>query len=272
MLQKAVNEAVVDRTQVRSVRRAAVVLKAFTAGDGLLGINELARRIGLLPSTVCRIVSSLEAEELLEKDLESGKYRLGLEVLRLGRVALRHNGIEERAVVLMDELAKSTGEAVVLGTLIDGQVTYLERIESRHLLRTDIQVGKTMPAHCTATGKMLLSLLSEDQLDHIVQLRGLKRLTPKTICSPVDLKKELRQIRQQGYSIDDEEQALGVRCIGAPIFDHLGRPMAGLAVSGPAGRLTMDRLMAIKDNVLRTAEHISRRLGWTPDTKDVTLP
>jgi DNA-binding IclR family transcriptional regulator len=257
-----------ERGHVRSAKRAAAILKAFTFEDGLLGVNELGRRLGLLPSTVYRLASTLEAEGLLEQDKESGKYRLGLEMLRLGRVALTQRGIEEGAISWMRELAEKTDEAVVLSTLVDGQVLYLERVESRHVLRTDVRVGRTMPAHCTASGKMLLALLPCEEVERIVSRRGLSSLTPNTISSEPGLKEELRRIREQGYSIDDEEQAPGVRCIGTAIFDHRGRPAAGIAVSGPAGRLSMERLLDIKSDLLSTAESISRRLGWFPTAED----
>ncbi len=253
-----------DRAQVRSVRRAAAILKAFQPGETFLGVNELGRRLDLLPSTVHRIACSLAAEGLLEHDPETGKYRLGLEVLRLGRLSLAQRGLREQAVGYMESLAQRTGETVNLGALVDGQLLILERVESEHSLRAGAKLGEARAVHCTAGGKALLSLLPEAEVDRIVESRGLTRFTPNTICSAADLKRHLAEVRHQGYAVDDEEGGLGIRCIGAPVFDHRGRAVAALAVAGPAERLPLPRLLELKVDLLGAAEGMSRELGWLP--------
>ncbi len=246
------------------MRRAAAVLKAFQPGETFLGVNELGRRLGLLPSTVHRIAGSLATEGLLEHDPDTGKYRLGLEVLRLGRQSLAQRRLREQAMGPMESLARRTGETVNLGALVDGQVLILERVESDHSLRAGAKLGEVRPAHCTAGGKVLLSLLPESELDQIVESRGLARLTPKTICSADDLKRHLAEVRCQGYAIDDEEGGLGIRCLGTPVFDHRGHAVAALAVAGPAERLPLARLLDLKNEVIAAAQDMSHELGWFP--------
>ncbi len=255
-----------DRGQVRSVRRAASVLKAFQSGETFLGVNEIGRRLDLLPSTVHRIAGSLAAEGLLEHDPDTGKYRLGLEVLRLGRQSLAQRGLREQALGWMDNLARQTGETVNLGALVDGQILILERVESDHSLRAGAKLGEVRPAHCTAGGKVLLSLLPEIEVDRILESRGLLPLTPNTISSASELKRELAKVRCQGYAIDDEEGGLGIRCLAAPVFDHRGQAVAALAVAGPAERLPLPQLLDLKGDLLAAAQGMSRELGWFPPT------
>ncbi len=257
-------EAKADRALVRSVRRAAAILKAFHPSETYLGANELARRLHLLPSTVHRIASSLVAEGLLESDRETGKYRLGLEILRLGRVALAQRGLRDQAMTWMNRLAGQTKESVHLGTLVDGMYLIVEWIESEHSLRAGTKLGEHMYLHCTAGGKVLLAQLSEAEVDRIIETRGLPRRTPKTIVDVGELKRQLVDVRRQGFAVDDEENGPGVRCIGAPIFDHRGQTIAALVVAGPAERLSLPRLFQLKDDVVATAERVSRDLGWFP--------
>lgn len=248
---------------VQSVIRASKILKAFSAEKYELSITELSEIVDLPVSSVYRIVASLESERLIEQDLESKRYHLGLEVFMLGRGVLNHMGLGWDALPNIKRLADLTGETVNMGALRRGNVVYLQRIETEHLVRANLPlVG--VPAHCTAIGKILLAYLTDEELEELVSKEGLEPYGPNTITSLDELKKELQKTRERGFSIDDEEFGANVRCIGAPIRDRNGSVIAGIAISAPASRLSYERLEALEKPILETAERISQGVGYSP--------
>lgn len=248
---------------VQSVVRASKILKAFSAGKSELSITELSKIVDLPVSSVYRIVSSLESEQLIEQDLQSKRYHLSLEVFMLGRRVLNHMGLGWDALPHIKKLADLTGETVNMGALRRGNVVYLQRIETEHLVRANLPlVG--VPAHCTAIGKILLAYLPDQDLEALVSEKGLEPYGPNTITTFNELKKELQITRERGFSIDNEEFSANVRCIGAPIRDRNGTVIAGIAISAPASRLSFERLESLEKPILETAERISQGVGYSP--------
>jgi len=247
---------------VASVVRAARLLKTFSRHRPELGITELAHLLKLPPSSVYRLVSSLESEGLIEQDPTTGKYRLSLDLFLLGAQVLDQIGLGEASLPFLRRLAEESGETVNMGILRDGVVVYLHKVESTKVIRASFAVGDHAPAHCTAIGKVLLAYLSDRELENLVRRHPLEKWGPNTITSLEALKEELRRIRERGYSIDNEELAANIRCIGAPIRDYLGQVVAGIAISGPAQRLSLERLEELRDSILETARLISERIGY----------
>jgi IclR family transcriptional regulator, KDG regulon repressor len=142
-------------------------------------------------------------------------------------------------------------------------VLYLQKVESQHTLRASLTVGSaTVPAHCSANGKMLLAQLDASQLSTLLDTHPLESLGPNSIVDRDRLLDELRTIREQGYSVDDLEFAEDIRAVAAPIRDHRGNTIAAVAVAGPASRLTLERTHALAPRVMEMATRISRRLGY----------
>jgi IclR family KDG regulon transcriptional repressor len=248
---------------VQSVVRASKILKAFSSGKSELSITELSEIVDLPVSSVYRIVSSLESEQLIEQDLQSKRYHLSLEVFMLGRGVLNHMGLGWDALPHIKKLADFTGETVNMGALRHGNVVYLQRIETEHLVRANLPlVG--VPAHCTAIGKILLAHLPEQDLLELISETGLERYGPNSITTVSKLKEELQITRERGFSIDDEEFSTNVRCIGAPIRDSNGTVIAGIAISAPANRLSYERLESLEKPILEAAARISHGLGYSP--------
>jgi DNA-binding IclR family transcriptional regulator len=190
------------------------------------------------------------------------KYDLGPAMLFLGRAAQERLGLTVQALPVMQGLAELADEGVNLGVLCNGQVLYVERVESRHILQANLRVGTQVPAHCTAIGKVLLAYSRDEVLERVVRERGLRPYGPNTLCSLEALGSELATIRSRGYSIDNEEFMEGVRCLAAPIRNERGAVVAGLAITGPGTRLSLERLQALKDLVMEAAAAISERLGY----------
>lgn len=248
----------------QSVIRASAILKALGQNPSPTGLMELSHQVGLSPSTVYRLLVTLQSQGLVEQEPLMGKYSLGTELLILGSIALGQKVPEEVSQVWMERLAAEVGENVNLGILYEGKVVYVKHIESQEVLRPVQRVGVVAPAHSTAQGKILLAYLPEEELDKIIKTHGLEARTPKTIISPQKLKEHLAQIRAQGYSVDNEEYNLGIRCLAVPVRNHAGSVIASLSVSGPSTRWNQEKMEAYKKIICEAGLAISRSLGYVP--------
>ncbi|MCL4458914.1 MAG: IclR family transcriptional regulator [Chloroflexi bacterium] len=247
---------------IQSVARACAVLRAFNIEEPELGITELSKIVGLTPGSVFRLVASLESQGLLEQNPQTGKYRLGFDLFILGSIVLSRMRLGREIRPQMEQLAKESGESVNLGVLHQGQVVYVQKVESTQPIRAIFQVGGSVPAYCTALGKVLLACLTEDDLSKIIQKRGLTAYTPQTITSLEELKRELCLIRSQGFALEVEGFNIGLSSLGAPVRDYTGRVIAAVAIYGPTQRIVSDRLPELQKLVMETAKTISYQLGY----------
>jgi IclR family acetate operon transcriptional repressor len=140
-------------------------------------------------------------------------------------------------------------------------VVFISQVESREVMRMIVRLGSRSPIHASGVGKALLAYLPEQQLARILQQRGLARYTERSIDSPAQLRAELARVRQLGYALDDEEHAIGLRCVASAIFDQNGQALAAISLSGPKARVTDDRLGELGIAVRQTADEITQALG-----------
>jgi DNA-binding IclR family transcriptional regulator len=247
-------------TRLSSVANAILLMKTFSDEQSELGISALAERLGLAKSTVHRLASTLVEAGMLEQNKETGKYRLGLAVFELGSLVRRKIDISLEAKPWLMTLREQTGETVDLSILDHGGVVCVNFLESKKVNRTSSGIGLRKPVHCTAEGKALIAFQPPQMIERIINA-GLERRTPRTMIDPAALTEELAKIRARGYATDDEEYELGVRGIASPIRDDSGNSVAAVGVSGPAQRLTKNRLRALAGHVNEAAKAISLRLG-----------
>ncbi len=230
------------------------VLRSFESADDL-GIVELAARQGLSPSTTHRIVRALVDAGFLAQDERTERYRLGVALVELGLLTLRRLGVDA-ARPLLEELGRETGEAINLGIREGNDVLVVLRVPSAQPLRFEQPAGSRVPIHTSAMGKAILASTAPttgrlDGLDH------LERFTARTVTSKSVLRRELDEIRQRGYALNDEERNLGVRAVGAPVLDRQGRAIAAISVQGPTVRLTDVVVAAIAPLVRDTARRVA---------------
>lgn len=249
--------------QVRSVQRALTLLCTFLAHDGELSAAELSKETGLDPSTVFRLLVTLEAQGFVEINHATGKYRPGVVLLELGSRFLKNNDIRSRSIGYLERLRDEFGETVHL-TILDGnEVVYLEKLAGLHPIGfMSSRVGNRNPAHCTGVGKALLAYLSDEELAQRYPDGRLKRYTDQTITDLEELRAELARVRSQGYATDLEEHEVGVKCVAVPTFDHK-EIAAAVSVSGPVDR--MDDHIANDDlinTLMEVAAQISEQMGW----------
>ncbi len=244
-----------------SVANSMRVLKAFDAHHREWGVTDLARHLKLGKSTAHRLLATMAEERVLEQDVETGKYRLGLAVFDLaGAVSLRYD-LHEAVLTPLSELRQRSGETVQVAVLDGREVVYIERLDSPNTLRMFLEVGRRNHAHCTSTGKVLLASLPEKVLDRTLNGWELAKITPHTICDVKALRAELRQVRDQGFGENWSESEIGVVSIGAPIHARDGHVVAALSLAGPKERIEPYR-REYAHATMETAAKASRRLGY----------
>ena len=225
-------------------------------------ISELAKRLNLQRSNVHRILATLSHLGYLEQNPDTRNYSASLKIFELGNAVINRKGLLSVAHPFLEKLAKQFRETANLGYLNKREVIYLDKVESTESLRMDTKVGFRVPAYCTAIGKILLAYLSEAKLKDYLKGHNILQLTTNTINSSEKLKKSLKQIKEQGYAIDDEEFYEGVRCISSPIIDHTGKVIASVSIAGPSVRMNNDKLAQIKKSLLGVTDEISKKLGY----------
>jgi DNA-binding IclR family transcriptional regulator len=243
-----------------SVKKALELLDHFTAERHELSLAEISREVDAHKSSVFRVLTPLEAAGFLEKDPQSGKYRLGLKILDLaGRVWGRYD-IRQIAAPFMEELARETGEVIHLAVLDGSDIVYLEKKGQGQVLTVATRVGGRNPAYASSMGKILLADLSENELKAILGRGKLKKLTPKTIDEIPKLIEELAKVREQGFALDNEETFPGIRCVGAPVRDGTEKVIAAVSATVPTQRMDDKRIRELWRLVTNTARMISERV------------
>jgi len=216
-------------------------------------------------TTVHRVLYSLEKLGYVEKAEAKAHYRLGPKFFDLTQSAVQFRRLQPVAHAVMLELLLRHSETVNLGVLDDGQVAYLDVVQSPSALRIAANPGDRNPAHSTSLGKVILAYSPEAEVEKVLKRYPLIRMTSKTITQKAHLLEHLAAVREQGVAFDLGENLDGVLCVAAPIFDQHGRAVAGVSVSGPTSRME-SKLMAIRDDVRNAGVKISRMLGPLSDS------
>ncbi|KPJ76051.1 MAG: hypothetical protein AMJ54_13035 [Deltaproteobacteria bacterium SG8_13] len=254
------------KNTVQSLERAALILEVLSRFSQGLSLGELSERVSLSKGTVHRLLSSLSYLDFIRQDPLSKQYLLGFKLVELGNSLLNQIDFRIEARPFLIELAESTKETVHMVILDHKEVLYIDKVESSgHTsgLRMASMLGSRIPAHCSAVGKVLLAFLPEEEYEKITGGDGLPKRTENTITDPKKLKAHLKQIRQGGYALDNEENEIGIRCVAAPIRDQRGEVIAAISISAPSIRIkTRTLVTSLKDQVIETALKISRKLGY----------
>jgi DNA-binding IclR family transcriptional regulator len=246
-----------------SVRRALSILDYLSdsASSPGLSLTELASGLEMNKSTLLRLLATLQEFDLIERDPQNDCYRLGLRTLHWAEACLSSMQLRRIAAPFLYQLMEITRETIHLVTYENGEVVYIDKVDSPSMVRIVSRIGMHMPAHSTAVGKALLAYLPATAFQEVVA-RGLPARTPHTLTSPSALQQNLAEVSRRGYAIDDEENEPELRCVAAPIFNHLGYAIAAVSISAPTHRVTSARAEELGPLVRRTAEHISERLGF----------
>lgn len=249
-----------DSSPATAVERALNILEAAAhRRDGLTN-SEISRKLAIPKSSASYILRTLERRGYLRRDEETGRYRLGLKILSLGGDAQADLDIAELALPFMRALEEKIHMTVHLAVLDQGEAVYIEKVESPGFFKVNTWVGRRMFLHSTSVGKCLLAWLPKQEIETTVKQQGLKKRTPKTITSITRLLADLERVKDEGYALDDEENSLGARCLGAPVFDAAGSAVAALGASGTLTQVDEASRPRLAEVVRETARRISRQL------------
>ena len=248
---------------INSVLKAIDILQTFRTEEPRLSLADISTRLDMPRSTTHNLLNTLLSRGFVEKT-DDGHYALGPAIVALTQSVRVNVELRDRAAPLLRELADACRESVYLTTLDNGYALYIYAIESPRRLLARTAVGDRSPLHCISLGKAMLSRLSQEEVGGIVNRVGLPKFTDTTITDLDALKRELGQIRTQGYAVDRGEHETGTYCIGVPILDSRRRVIGACSVSSLDPQLICGDPPECAVRVMHTAQEISRRMGYVP--------
>ena len=244
---------------VRAVERALDVLLCFTNQTPELTMTQIAEQVGIHKSTAHRLLATLENKRFIQRDQDTGIYRLGIRLLQMAYLTLEQIDLRRLAAPFMHRLCDQYEENIDL-TLLDGtDVVFISILEGPQRVKLAAAIGQRLPAFATASGKAILGFMPEEMVRRIL-VRGMPRLTPYTLISLEDFFENLISVRELGYAISEQELEEQINAVAAPIFDQDNHPIASIAVAGPAYRLNHGRMMEIGPSMVAMAKEISQEI------------
>lgn len=250
-----------EKNRVPAVERALDILEYLISRNQAVAIQELAASLKLPKVSVFRIMKSLEARGYVHYQGRPGLYVLGAKIVTMGSSVSRDANLSQIANPYMFELARETGQTVQLGVLFEYQVMYIDQIRTSDALTLIVPTRTPFAVNTSAGGKVLVSHLDTARQEEFLDKTVLDATTSKAIVDKRQFRKELTKVKKQGYAIDDEEFARGIRCIAAPIFNSAGENIASLGITGHTRAITRDSIPGIVSQTREMAHRISAALG-----------
>jgi IclR family acetate operon transcriptional repressor len=255
-----------------TVKKAVGILDILaTKADYGVNLTELSVLIDMPKSSTHRYLATLQELGLAERK-DGERFCLGTKVIELAGSFLVHSDLRTESQSILGDLSDQTGETIHLAVPSGTEVVYIAKIEGKHALGMFSHIGARLPMYCTALGKAILAF-SDEKLLGAVLSEALPARTEKSITSAEQLREELEVTRRRYFAVDDEENEMGIRCVGAPIFDFTATPIAAISISAPRQRMDRERCEQLGSQVVEAATLISRRKGYSgyPQPKP-TLP
>ncbi len=247
--------------RIGSLEKALRILEEIAESPSRT-LAEISRSLDVPRAGVFRHLKALEALGYVATSNDSKRYVLGPRLIYLGIAARSQMRLADIARPVMVALRDEFNETVNLGVLARGEVIHVEVVPSTHPVKMAVQVGEWTYCHCSGLGKVLLAWSEPDLISEAIRERGLPALTDRTVRTASELAAALEAVRSAGFAIDDEESAVGLRCVAAPVRDGTGKVAAAISLSSPADRLARDDALRLAPRIISSAGGISRRLGW----------
>jgi IclR family KDG regulon transcriptional repressor len=249
--------------RVQVLDRAFAILDVLAEKKGsLVRVTELSKHLKLDKSTVFRLLKVLEQNKYVERAPSDGKYRLGSKILHLATLAMADVDVTQASQPYLERLVSLTGETAHMGVLRNTQIISVAVAHGSMNLRLGVNVGGNSPLYCTGLGKAILAFLPRDECLSVIDRIRFASHTPRTITKKSVFIKELKAVRERGYSIDNEEFEPGLKCIGAPVLNYSGKVVGAISVAGPAFRMTDANIARLIGSVIQTAKELSEELGF----------
>jgi len=260
-----------SRYQVPNLERALSIMEHLASRPECSSMAEIARTLKYPNNSVFRIVSTLEDHGYLVREPESKNYNLSRKMLSLGYQALVERSLTEKAVDVLRSLRDATGETALVGTLLEGEGVVLDQALSNEPIKFMVSPGTRFSLHTAAPAKAILAFVNGEESERQISLIKFTRYNDNTITGADEYRKELKKVRRQGYATDLEEEAYGIFCFAAPVFDYRGSPIAAIWITGPGFRIKDKKPSEIGMTVLRHAKQLSSRLGWQENQKSKAI-
>ena len=256
---------------VQALDRGLSILKAL-GQNGPMILSDISMTLGMPPSTAHRLLDTLARHGFVALDAASQRWSVGVEAFRIGSAFLAHANLVETARGVLRQLMEETGETANLAIAENGHVVFVSQVETPQPIRAFFRAGTRTPMHASGIGKALMAEMDEDEIRRILQKTGLPAFTDNTITTPGRLFDDLARIRARGWSFDNEEHHLGMRCVAATIHNAHGEAVAGVSISGPRARLDDGRIDEVAPRVRAAARQITERIGGIPPAHSAKPP
>ncbi len=256
----------IERYTVPAVKRAIEILSLLEKSDKPMGLSEISKHVNYPKSSIFRILVTLEKYGFVERNVSDNTFTLGLRLSQLGIAKLNKMNLGYDSYKYLEELANKTGESVYLAVLNNYRVVLIQRVDSPNMWSLVTKLGLRSPVHCTASGQVLISEMSDKELSELVRKVGLKKYTDKTITSLSELKARLKRVREQGFSVVDREYNPELVAVAAPIRNAWGKIIAALLITLQyRGSKTVVRAYELAEDLKLYAKKISNMLGYSKE-------
>lgn len=247
---------------VPALDRALNALELLAGSRHGLTLPELSAALKVPKSSAHSLLLTLERRGYLHRNQKTNRYLFGLQLFSLANMALSGIELREKAAPFLRALTSRTRLTAHLAVLDSHEAVLIDKAEPPGVYKLATWLGKRMELHCTGIGKAILAHFTDEQLEQVIRNQGLPRHNDNTIASSKRLREELGRIRRAGYAIDDEEDEIGYRCVGAAVFDSGGKVVGGVSVSGDIEHVVADRVPIIAEQVKQCAASVSAILGF----------
>jgi len=248
---------------VKSAKKIFQILEELSQNGGRMKLKDISNNLGYPPSTVHRLLNTLTDLGYVDQDSQSSDYLIGVKVLSLAASSLDGLDLGNIAYNYLTNLRDKTGETANLAINDGNESLYIQKVESKAMVRVFSLIGKRAPLHATGVGKIMMADLTWREVEDILEETGLPRITKYTITELEEMKSELEKIRDRGYAYDNEECELGAFCVAAPVRDYSGRVVASMSVSIPTNRFSKTTKEKLIKEVLIESNKLSEKLGFT---------
>jgi len=245
----------------KSLGKALDILETLGRVPEGMNLADVALLVKQPKTTAHRLLTTLEARRFVRYEPAERLWKIGIEAFVVGSAFLRNRDLVEIARPILSLLMADTGESASLYIEDEGEIVCLTQVETKHSMRVIARPGGRAKIHSSGSGKAILAFATPAHVDKVIERHGLPSATERTITTPFALRRNLEEIRGRGFAFDDEENALGIRCVAAPLFDHTGEVAGAVSISGPSSRVTPDRLESLGRRVRAAADQVTAAMG-----------
>ncbi len=251
-----------ERYHIPNLKRALDILEILARNPAGMTLGEISKAAKYTKNSVFRIICTLQDCGYVRKDADDRTIKISRKLVALGYASLGEVNLVEKSIDVMRLVRDRVNETTMLGSLLEDECVLIEQVACRHSFKFMGEIGMRFNLHASAPGKAMIAYLPKTEQAEIIKRIDFKKYNANTITSAADFLKELKTVKECGYALDRSEEIIGVHCVGAPVFDAHGYPIASIWVTGPSDRLKAAAFEEIGKYVRVQADVISNRLGY----------